>query len=152
MSDKVRGSLLGADGIAAIVIMLGASALLVEAARMPTMSAMLPIAMLVFLIGLAATMLVKNVTAQRRGVVQARLVQRPKRAIGAYFAIVIYSLLVSLIGFYTSTVLMVPLVGWIFGYRNLPRLMLATVIFVGSIFLIFNLAMGQEFPVEFFLH
>lgn len=152
MSDKVRGSLLGADGIAAIVIMLGASALLVEAARMPTMSAMLPIAMLVFLIGLAATMLVKNVTAQRRGVVQARLVQRPKRAIGAYFAIVIYSLLVSLIGFYTSTVLMVPLVGWIFGYRNLPRLMLATAIFVGSIFLIFNLAMGQEFPVEFFLH
>lgn len=152
MSDKVRGSLLGADGIAAIVIMLGASALLVEAARMPTMSAMLPIAMLVFLIGLAATMLVKNVTAQRRGVVQARLVQRPKRAIGAYFAIVIYSLLVSLIGFYTSTVLMVPLVGWIFGYRNLPRLMLATAIFVGSIFLIFNFAMGQEFPVEFFLH
>ena len=138
MSAKVRGLPLGAEGIAAIVIMLGASALLVEAVPMPTMSAMLPIAMLVFLIGLGAIMLVRNVIVRRKGVVQERLVRRPKRAIGAYFAIVIYTLLVSLIGFYTSTVLMVPLVGWIFGYRNLPRLMLATAIFVGSIFVIFN--------------
>ena len=151
MSTKIRSSPLGAEGIAAIVIMLGASALLVEAVPMPTMSAMLPIAMLVFLIGLGAIMLVRNVIVRRKGMVQERLVRRPKRAIGAYFAIVIYTLLVSLIGFYTSTVLMVPLVGWIFGYRNLPRLMLATAIFVGSIFVIFNLAMGQQFPVEFFL-
>lgn len=151
MSAKVHGLPLGAEGIAAIVIILGASALLVEAVPMPTMSAMLPIAMLVFLIGLGAIMLVRNVIVRRKGVVQERLVRRPKRAIGAYFAIVIYTLSVSLIGFYTSTVLMVPLVGWIFGYRNLPRLMLATAIFVGSIFVIFNLAMGQEFPVEFFL-
>jgi len=151
MSAKVHGLPLGAEGIAAIVIILGASALLVEAVPMPTMSAMLPIAMLVFLIGLGAIMLVRNVIVRRKGVVQERLVRRPKRAIGAYFAIVIYTLSVSLIGFYTSTVLMVPLVGWIFGYRNLPRLMLATAIFVGSIFVIFNLAMGQQFPVEFFL-
>ena len=151
MSAKVRGLPLGAEGIAAIVIMLGASALLVEAVPMPTMSAMLPIAMLVFLIGLGAIMLVRNVIVRRKGMVQERLVRRPKRAIGAYFAIVIYTLLVSLIGFYTSTALMVPLVGWIFGYRNLPRLMLATAIFVGSIFVIFNLAMGQQFPVEFFV-
>lgn len=151
MSTKIRSSPLGAEGIAAIVIMLGASALLVEAVPMPTMSAMLPIAMLVFLIGLGAIMLVRNVIVRRKGVVQERLVRRPKRAIGAYFAIVIYTLLVSLIGFYTSTVLMVPLVGWIFGYRNLPRLMLATAIFVGGIFVIFNLAMGQQFPVEFFV-
>ena len=151
MSTKIRSSPLGAEGIAAIVIMLGASALLVEAVPMPTMSAMLPIAMLVFLIGLGAIMLVRNVIVRRKGMVQERLVRRPKRAIGAYFAIVIYTLLVSLIGFYTSTVLMVPLVGWIFGYRNLPRLMLATAIFVGGIFVIFNLAMGQQFPVEFFV-
>lgn len=151
MSAKSRSPLLGADGIAAIVIMIGASGLLIEAARMPTMSAMLPVAMLLMLIGLAAIMLVKNVIAQRRGVEQARLVRRPKRAIGAYFAIVVYTILVSLIGFYTATVLMVPIVAWTFGYRNLPRLMLGTAIFAGSVFLIFNVAMGQRFPVEFFL-
>lgn len=151
MSAKFRGPLLGADGIAGIVIVIGASGLLFEAAKMPTMSAMLPVAMLVFLIVLGAITLVQNVIAQRRGEVQARLVRRPKRAIGAFFAIVLYAVLVSLIGFYTSTVLLVPIVGWTFGYRNLPRLILATAIFAGSVFLIFNVAMGQRFPVEFFL-
>jgi len=151
MSAKDRGPLLGADGIAAIVIMLGASALLVEAVKMPTMSAMLPIAMLVFLIALGAITLAKNVIAQRRGEVQARVVRRPKRVIGAFIAIFVYSVSVSLIGFYTSTILMVPTVGWAFGYRNPPRLILATAIFAGSIYLIFNIAMGQQFPVEFFL-
>jgi len=149
--SKSSGPVLGTDGIAGIVIMVGAAALLIQAVKMPTMSAMLPVAMLVFLIVLGAIMLGQNVIAQRRGVTQARAVRRPKRAISAYFAMVAYAVLVPLIGFYISTVLMVPIVGWAFGYRNLPRLLLATAIFSGSVFLVFNVAMGQQFPAEFFL-
>lgn len=151
MSAKIRSPLLGAEGIAAIVIILAASALLIQAVKMPTMSAMLPVAMLVFLIVLGAIMLVKNVIAVRRGMKQARLVHRPKRAIGAFFSIVAYTVLVPLIGFYTSTILMVPTVAWAFGYRNPARLMLGTAIFAASVFLVFNIAMGQQFPAEFFL-
>ena len=152
MTTKARNPLLGADGIAAAVVMLGASALLIWAVKMPTMSAMLPVAMLVFLIVLGAIMLVKNVIALRRGAAkQARLVQRPKRAFGAFFGIVAYTVLVPLIGFYTSTIVMVPAVAWVFGYRNSARLMLGTAIFAASVFLVFSVAMGQQFPAEFFL-
>ena len=151
MSAKSRGPVLGADGIAGIVIMMGAAVVLFQAVKMPTMSAMLPVAMLVFLIVLGAIMLGQNVIALRRGVKQARVVSRPKRAFSAYFAMVAYAVLVPLIGFYTSTVLMVPIVAWAFGYRNPPRLLLATAIFAGSVFLIFNVAMSQQFPAEFFL-
>jgi hypothetical protein len=41
----------------------------------------------------------------------------------------------------------VPLVAWLFGYRNPLGLLLATVIVVGAIWVIFDFAMSQEFPV-----
>lgn len=149
--SKSSSPVVGADGIAGIVIILAAAALLFQAVKMPTMSAMLPVAMLVFLIVLGAILLGRNVIAQRRGVTQAPVVRRPKRAFSAYFAMVAYAVLVPLIGFYTSTVLMVPIVAWAFGYRNPARLLLATAIFVGSVYAVFNFAMGQQFPAEFFL-
>ncbi|BBI64888.1 hypothetical protein HSBAA_61940 [Vreelandella sulfidaeris] len=58
---------------------------------------------------------------------------------------------VSLIGFYTTTAVMVPLVAWSFGYRDIKRLLLADLIFTGGLAIIFALLMGQDLPTEFFI-
>ena len=71
----------------------------------------------------------------------------PKRVLGAFMLIACYALATDFIGFYVSTAVVIPLVAYVFGYRSLPGLALATCIVLGAIYLIFDFAMAQTFPV-----
>ena len=64
-----------------------------------------------------------------------------------YCLIVAYALSTDFVGFYLSTAVSVPLVAWVFGFRHPLGLAVATVIVVGSIWLIFDFGMSQEFPI-----
>lgn len=134
----------------AVLIVLGCAALLVVAADLPTMSALLPIAMLVCIIVLAL-MLMASLLTGRVAAPEKLSIERPRRILGAFASIFIYALAVPFVGFYTSTIVMLPTVAWFFGLRSPRALALATVIFVGGVYLIFTVAMGQRFPQEFFL-
>lgn len=134
----------------AVFIVLGCAALLAIALDLPTMSALLPVAMLICIIVLALMLGVSLITGRVETPEQLSM-ERHGRIAGAFAAIFIYAIAVPLVGFYTSTIVMLPTVAWCFGLRNPRALALATTIFVGGVYLIFTVAMGQRFPQEFFL-
>ena len=74
------------------------------------------------------------------------MTQAPKRVAGAFLLVVAYALATDFLGFYVSTAVSVPLVAWIFGYRHPLGLAIATLVVVGSVWLIFDFGMSQEFP------
>lgn len=149
MDNKTSGSRLVAEIGFAIFIMLGCAALLPIAFDLPAMSALLPVAILVLMIGLGLALAITQYL--RRDKLPDRIgIDHPHAAFGTFAAIFGYALAVQFIGFYTSTIVMIPLVGWIAGYRSAKGLALATVLFVGLIYLIFTFLMSQRFPAEFF--
>ncbi|PVA07519.1 tripartite tricarboxylate transporter TctB family protein [Thalassorhabdomicrobium marinisediminis] len=131
----------------AVSIIAGSLALLGNAISLPTMSALLPVTMLVCLIILAAT-LIATQYLRRESLPEDLEIGQPWRVLGAFAALMLYVLAVQYIGFYTSTIMMIPIVAWSFGYRSLRGLALATAIFIGGIYLIFSIFMGQRFPEE----
>ncbi|KPQ20504.1 MULTISPECIES: tripartite tricarboxylate transporter TctB family protein [unclassified Halomonas] len=149
---SVRG--LHHDLIVGLVVIVGASYLLTFALDMPPMSSVLPIAMLGALIVLSLLMVLRTLINIRNGRSMAHRYQvfvNKRRFFGITFAILAYSLGVSLIGFYTTTAMMIPAVAWCFGYRHIKRLLLADLIFTGGLAIIFVLLMGQDLPPEFFI-
>lgn len=134
----------------AFFIIIGSLALLLNAMGLPTMSALLPVTMLMCLIGLAAALVVTQYLRRESLPKDLGMGDLP-RVFGAFAALILYVLAVQYIGFYTSTIFMIPLVAWSFGYRSLRGLALATAIFVGAIYIIFSIFMGQRFPEEIFL-
>ncbi|QFT84621.1 Tripartite tricarboxylate transporter TctB family protein [Halomonas sp. THAF12] len=142
------------DLLAGIGIIVVAGFLLLRTPDMPTMSSVLPITMLSALIGLAVLMILRVFVAKRSERVKAprhRIFDSWPRFVGIIASIGIYVGSVSLIGFYTTTAVMVPVVAWCFGYRDIKRLLLADLIFTGGLAVIFVLLMGQDLPTEFFI-
>lgn len=136
---------------AGFIILASAGLLFYGALDLPAMSALLPVAMLICLMILGVALIVLQYL-RRMTVSEKKLkISNPSRALASFGLIVVYTLAVHYIGFYISTIVMVPSVAWLFGYRNFPRLLLATAIFVGGIYLIFSMLMGQRFPEEIFL-
>lgn len=141
------------DLIAGVIIVLASAALLAPTRAMPVMTALLPVAMLGALIVLAALMIARALLGGRNA---RKIAPRyPVFAnVGAFLGIVaaiaLYMAGVVMLGFYTSTALMIPAVAWCFGYRDIKRLLLADLIFTGGLAVIFVVLMGQELPAEFF--
>jgi putative tricarboxylic transport membrane protein len=63
----------------------------------------------------------------------------------------LYILAVEWIGYYTASVLYIPLAAWILGYRSKIVLVSAMVIYLGFAFLVFDQLFELQFPQEFFL-
>ncbi|CAM0554900.1 hypothetical protein EHLJMEHL_00488 [Vreelandella titanicae] len=142
------------DLITGIAIIVVAGFLLLRTPDMPTMSSLLPITMLSTLIGLSVLMILRVFAATRSERFKAprhQIFENLPRFLGIVVAIGLYVASVSLIGFYTTTAVMVPLVAWSFGYRDIKRLLLADLIFTGGLAIIFALLMGQDLPTEFFM-
>ncbi len=124
-----------------------AAALLIPAADLRPISALLPAAMLIALMGLSAVILIVDQCAASAGEEPRQVTTAPLRALGAFLLIVGYTLSTEFIGFYVSTAVAIPLVAYVFGYRSPLGLLAATVIVLGTIYLIFDFGMSQNFPV-----
>ena len=114
------------DLITGIAIIVVAGFLLLRTPDMPTMSSLLPITMLSTLIGLSVLMILRVFAATRSERFKAprhQIFENLPRFLGIVVAIGLYVVSVSLIGFYTTTAVMVPLVAWSFGYRDIKRLL-----------------------------
>ncbi|WP_108260271.1 tripartite tricarboxylate transporter TctB family protein [Mangrovicoccus ximenensis] len=146
MSTPLKDRLLRAETLAAAGIVVVAAGFLVPAAALPPMSALLPATMLIALIVLALALLISDQRKASKGEAAEQVTHSPKRVAGAFLLVVAYAVAVDFVGFYPSTIVSVPLVAWIFGFRNPAGLALATAITVGAIFVIFSLAMSQSFP------
>lgn len=147
MSEPRNNRLLRPETLTALGIIVVAAAFLVPTFDMRAMSALLPAAMLVGLIILSVLLMVADQRKAAAGDGAKPMMEAPKRVAGAFLLIVVYALGTDFIGFYISTVVAVPLVAFIFGFRNPLGLTVATLIVVGSIWLIFDFGMSQEFPI-----
>lgn len=149
-----RSRRLDPDLIAGIVIVLAAGALLLRTAGMPAMTALLPVSMLSVLVLLGVFLIARCVIRLKRqgdAYAPTQVFDNARRFLGIAASIALYVAGVALLGFYTTTAVMIPAVAWCFGYRSLKGLLLADLIFTGGIAIIFVLLMGQELPTEFFL-
>ena len=134
------------ESLTAIGLLLVAAVFLVPTFEMRPISALLPAAMLIGLIVLSVLLLIVDQARAGRGEAAETVSDAPLRVIGAFGLIVAYVLGCDFIGFYPSTIAVIPIVAWSFGFRNPLGLLVATAIVVGSTWLIFDFAMSQEFP------
>lgn len=146
MSDPHGNRLLRPETLTALGTILVAAALLMPTYALRPISALLPAAMLIGLIVLSAILLISDQREASAGEPPVKMTRAPKRVAGAFLLIVAYAVAVDLAGFYISTAISVPLVSWVFGYRNPLGLAVATVIVLGAIWSIFDFGMSQDFP------
>ena len=151
MPEPRASRLMRPETLTALGIIVVAGAFLIPALDLRANSAMLPVAMLIGLIVLAVILLICDQRKAAAGDASKPMTNAPMRVAGAFLLIVAYVAATSLIGFYPATIITVPLVAYVFGYRNLLGLAAATVIVVGAIYLVFDLAMSQQFPTGFLL-
>ena len=147
MTESRKSRLTRPETLTAVGIIVVAAGFLIPTTDLRAISALLPAVMLVGLIVLSVLLLLADQRKAAEGEPAAPMTKAPKRVIGAFLLIVAYALATDFIGFYVSTVVTIPLVAWAFGYRNPLGLTIATVIVVGTIWLIFDVAMSQDFPV-----
>jgi len=146
MSDNRPHRLLRPETLTASGIIVISTILLVPALDMRAMTALLPAAMLVGLVILGLLLLLRDQRKASAGEAPLAMTQSPGRVAGAFALTVVYAIATDLLGFYVSTAISVPLVAGIFGFQNPLGLAAATIIVVGSIWLIFDFAMSQQFP------
>lgn len=146
MSKSDTHRLLRVETLTAIGIFAAAAGFLIPTAGLPPLSALLPAAMLISLMVLAVIMLLADQRRVSAGEPAEPVTKAPKRVFGAFILVILYALSVDFIGFYISTAVAVPLVAYVFGYRNPLGLAAATLIVLAAIYLIFSFAMSQEFP------
>lgn len=114
--------------------------------RLPSISALLPGVMLAALVVLALLLLIRDQRDAATPTSTDANRHSSSRVLIAFVLIVGYALAVEWLGFYPSTAVGVPLTAFVFGYRQKLGLLLATLIVTCGIYLIFSLAMAQEFP------
>lgn len=151
MSDPRASRLSRPETLTAIGIIIAAGAFMIPAVQLRPISALLPVAMLVGMIVLGIVLLVIDQRKALAGDAAEPMMRAPKRVLGAFVLTVAYAVAADFIGFYVSTAVIIPLVAYIFGFRNPLGLLAATVIVVGSIYLIFDFGMSQEFPTGLLL-
>ena len=147
MSERTPNRFLRPETLTAIGIVVAAAGFLVPTFDLRPISALLPAAMLIGLIVLSVALLVRDQRKASAGGDAAAMTKAPGRVAGAFLLIVAYALATDFIGFYAATIITIPLVAFAFGYRNPFGLALATAIVVGTIWLIFDFGMSQDFPV-----
>lgn len=134
------------ETLTALGIIVVAALFLIPTAGLKSISALLPAAMLIGLMVLSVFLLIADQRAAAAGEQAQPMMKAPKRVFGAFLLIVGYALSTDFVGFYVSTVVAIPLVAFAFGYRSPVGLAVATVIVVGTIYLIFDFGMSQDFP------
>jgi len=146
MSSPRASRLTRPETLTAVGIIVIAGFFMFPAVELKPISALLPVAMLVALIILAAALLVADQRKALAGEATEPMTKSPMRVAGAFLLIVFYAIATDVIGFYPATAITIPLVAYIFGYKSPVGLVVATVVVVGTIYLIFDFGMAQQFP------
>jgi putative tricarboxylic transport membrane protein len=147
MSDRPTARIVRPETLTAVAILIVAALFVIPTTELPPLSALLPAAMVGSLMLLATAMLIADQRRAASGERARPVTEAPRRALGALGLIVGYAIAVDFVGFYPCTIVSVPLVAWLFGYRDPVRLAVATAVVVALIYVIFTLAMSQRFPV-----
>ena len=133
----------------ALAVLTLAAIGLVEATAFPRASAYLPVAVLGLTCALSVVWAVQSVIEIRRE--RPTLTVDPaeaRRLVALALLSPLYALAMATMGFFTSTILFLPLAAVALGYRNWRAIALATVAFVGLLYAVFGLLLKTPLPAE----
>lgn len=117
---------------------------------LPATSAIFPQMVLGLAAILGILMIVQGVQKTGAAGAPTRFFKNRRRFFIATGITVLYVLAINVLGFYTSTTILVPTVALTFGYRKPVVIAVSTAAFVAGMALVFGLAMDYKFPPEFF--
>lgn len=133
----------------ALVILALAGFGLAESIAFPRASAYLPVAVLGLTCALSVAWAVQSIIAIRRE--RPTLAVDPaeaRRLVTLGLLSLLYALAMTTIGFFTSTILFLPLAALALGYRNWRGIALATAAFIGVLYAVFGLLLQTPLPAE----
>ena len=151
MSPAKFKLVLAPDVIAAFVVIAISVFLLSKTAGLPAESSQFPSAVLRVMILLAVVLGSRDIIRNWAGSTTRDVFKNRGRFLRTATVIVIYAVAVDTIGFYSSTVIMLPVTAFLFGYQHRRNVAITTISLVGALLILFTLLMGREFPTEFFL-
>ncbi len=128
--------------LASLAFIFGSIYLLFEASTFKPASALLPVAMLTSLIVLSVILIVMDQREAKAGTAARISLGSGK----AYLFTIGFVVSVSLLGFYPSLVIGLPLIAYVFGFRDLKFLAGATAVIALIIYGLFDLFMLKDFP------
>ena len=140
------------DRIAGLVILAVSAFLFDRAGEFPAESRIFPRMILLFAMVLAGWMMLRSfvVASWRDKVTEPFFLHFGRFAI-TVSSMGLYVVAVEHIGYYTATILYLPLSAWVLGYRHRIVLALTTVGYIAFAFLVFDLVFELQFPEELFL-
>ncbi|MHA6964525.1 tripartite tricarboxylate transporter TctB family protein [Zobellella denitrificans] len=153
MKEKsIIGRCIFPETIAGIIIISACLYLLTLTENMPRTSSLLPQIILWSGVILSATMITQELRKRLKEQEDKTFFIDKRRFLIAATLCCLYIPSVHFVGFYSSTILFIPITALLFGYRNKTVTIAATTIFITGLFVIFSLIMGKELPSEFFLY
>jgi putative tricarboxylic transport membrane protein len=136
----------------ALVVLALAALGLVDALGFPRASAYLPVAVLGLTCFLSLAWAVQSVLAIRREPPTLRLDPAETRRLLTLAALsLLYAVGIVEVGFFTSTIIFIPLSGLLLGYRDARGLAIATVAFTALLYAVFGLLLRTPLPPELVL-
>jgi hypothetical protein len=138
--------------VIALVVLALAEAGLVAATDFPRASAYLPVAVLGLTCALSLAWAVQSVLAIRREPPTLRLDPAETRRLLTLAGLsLLYALAIVELGFFTSTIVFIPLAGLLLGYRDARGLAIATAAFFLLLYAVFGLLLRTPLPPELVL-
>ena len=136
--------------VAGLVIFAGSVAGFVHTFTMYPEAAMFPRFILGFMGLLSIYLVVKNYLATQDETESGRFFIHLPRLLLIIFFMLAYIFLASSLGYYTSTLIFLPVTAYALGFRNPVYLAITTAAYLLFVFLVFNLLFSLPFPAEFF--
>ena len=135
--------------VIALVVLALAALGLIDAAEFPRASAYLPTAVLGLACVLSVAWAVQSLLAIRREPPTLRLDPAETRRLLTLAALsLLYAFAIVEVGFFTSTVLFIPLAALLLGYRSVRGLALSTAAFALLLYAVFGLLLRTPLPPE----
>jgi len=141
------------DAYLAIAIVVFSIAVLVSTLSYPYQSAYFPRFILMLLGGLGGALFVKEIrkkkpSASPKNGGQPSVFQNPAFVKASMMIIysVVYLVAISYVGFFTTTIIAIPMMIWLLGVKKPSTIMISTVVVVFFIYLIFDIFLKVPFP------
>ena len=136
---------------AALVVIATSVFLLSKAAELPPESSQFPNAVLRIMIVLALVFGSRGLVKNWKSYSAREVFKDRARFFYSVGIIITYAICVDVVGFYSSTIVMLPATAFLFGYRDARTVAITTMSLVAALFVLFTLLLGRTFPTEFFL-
>ena len=140
------------DRIAGIIIFAVGALLYYHSLEFPPESAQFPRMVLTLWLALSGWMIVRSfVLADWRNMEYDAFFIHAGRLALAIAMMALYIIAIDLVGYYTTTVVYIPLMAWLLGYRNKIIIIASTVIYLSIVLGVFDVLFERQLPKEFFM-